>query len=396
MPIRELCLHVIRRCNWFCDHCYYGSAPSDTVAERTALLDPVHRPSVKSMMSLDLATQIIGQCRNAGVRRVTVQGGEPFLHPQLRQIVETARSEGLLTAIPTNGNLIGSRELEWIERSLNLIFVSIHGLEQYHDAFVHSKGAFKRSLNAALECSKIGVQTGVLSSVCRANQDSVLELSQLLDESGIPMHGIFYQTEAGRGTHTEAMTIEEWEQFLNRARRLRSQLKRTRIRLEVTRVPMDSVQLSAQPLRPEGAANFPILDCAPTPQLEHKNGHSCVTCLGVEKHICFCNTEGDLYNCSLLMDQKEFMYASVAGGATLRDYFGGISWDWAYAKAPLDKECKACELLDICHGGCMAARTGHNRNLHGLALCADKTMLPTCVLYPDYDVYKAYVAERAE
>ena len=399
MPIRELCLHLNRRCNWFCDHCYYGSSSSDSLV--SDYQDPIERPSVHGDMPMRIAQDIVYQCRPAGVQRVTLQGGEPFLYPHLRDVAETVKEQGMLAAIPTNGVLIDDRALEWIPELLDFIFISIHGPREFHDEFVHARGAFDRSMRAAIACHERGVRTAVISSVSERNIGSILELTKQLDDVGVPMHGVFYQTEAGRGAATQSLTAETWETFIDKARCVQSGLQ-IRMRFERTRVPMDSVESFATSL--PGEALPALMDdqikhggCQSSggESIRHVDGGSCVTCLGVEKHICFCNTEGDFYNCSLLMDQEHYRFGSYLRGATLSDYFSRIDWGWAYSKSPLPQECIDCEFLNICHGGCMAARGPFNRNLNGRLLCENKTRLPVCVLYPDIDVYEEAVQELA-
>src|SRR5438034_8932097 len=86
---RVLQVHVSRRCNLRCLHCYSSSGPE----ERTELSAPL----LRSVIS------------DASAERYTVasfSGGEPLLYAALPAVLEQAQSCGMRTTVTTNGILL--------------------------------------------------------------------------------------------------------------------------------------------------------------------------------------------------------------------------------------------------------------------------------------------------
>lgn len=76
--------------------------------------------------------------------KVYLWGGEPLLHPQLRQIVSFFLDKKANVAINTNGYML-DRYMEYlIEVPLNTLVVSLDGLGEIHDKIRRSKGLFNR------------------------------------------------------------------------------------------------------------------------------------------------------------------------------------------------------------------------------------------------------------
>ncbi len=340
MPIRELCLHLTRRCNQACLHCYYQSSPNS-----------------KGDMALQVAKRLIFESKQAGVKRVTLQGGEPFLYDGLKELCEISKAEGLIVAIVTNGQLVDQKKIDWLKELVDILFVSIHGDDAFHDEFVQCKGAFKAAINNARLFINSGIKTGILTSVSKQNQKYIPEFSKAIDLIGAKYHGILYHSEVGRGSQIKSMDIEEWEVFIDEMRLIQQSLSYTRLRFETLRQPVSLL-----------------------------HSKKICNCLGMEKHICFIDTEGWIYPCSLGMGNSKIRYGNIEE-ISLYDYFRGISWEWAFTKSPIAQSCKSCPLFDVCKGGCFIRRLMNYKNC-----CNNAKYIPTCILYPDIDVYEEILA----
>ncbi|WP_178075817.1 radical SAM/SPASM domain-containing protein [Paenibacillus oralis] len=346
MALRELCIHLTRNCNQKCRHCYYHAAPGQN-----------------THMTLPLAQQIIKEASESGVKRVTLQGGETFLYPYIREICEYSKSLGLIVAVPTNGQFISNKNIHWIQESVDIVFFSIHGLADYHDAFVELEGAFNRAVKSVEISVEHGIQTGILSSVSTENMHQIGGLATLFDQMGVDILGLLYHSEAGRGTEIKSVDPLEWERFMTRMKKVQPNLNHMRIRFETTRKLADDV------LRP--SSKF----CG---------------CLSLEKNICFVDTEGFIYPCSLAMDFPDFCYGHITD-RRLSDYFSSMSWEWARQKVELPEACTACTHLSICNGGCMVKRYARQA-----VDCQQGKYIPVCVLYPDIDVYEEISIKQRE
>jgi len=102
--------HLEPRCNFACEFCYAHFYEAGKRPDRLDL-----------RVSFDILAQLV----DAGAQKITFVGGEPLLHPHIRQLVERAKQLGLTTCIVTNGSLLSSAWLESMRRHLDWLGISI-------------------------------------------------------------------------------------------------------------------------------------------------------------------------------------------------------------------------------------------------------------------------------
>lgn len=119
------------KCNLRCKHCGVGD---DLLRKRSSL-------------SLEETQSVLNNLKKNGTDVVTILGGEPFLDPQLRQILDYAESIGLGIALNTNLTQDADFELICKYRSLRSIIVSIDGHNaKTHDS-IRGRGSFERAVD---------------------------------------------------------------------------------------------------------------------------------------------------------------------------------------------------------------------------------------------------------
>ena len=68
------------------------------------------------------------EAKDAGMLYLLLTGGEPFLHPQFRQIMEGLHKMGLLITINSNGTMIDSAVIQWLKNCPPVrINISLYG-----------------------------------------------------------------------------------------------------------------------------------------------------------------------------------------------------------------------------------------------------------------------------
>jgi len=119
-------------CNIACRHCFISCGPK-------ALEVP--------MMTFDQVNAALEQGRQLGMRQIYYTGGEPFLHPEIRALVDLALSIAPLTIV-TNGLLLEEQTVGWLvdtfqgaRYSLDLR-VSLDGTSRQENDPVRGKGTF--------------------------------------------------------------------------------------------------------------------------------------------------------------------------------------------------------------------------------------------------------------
>lgn len=165
--IRMLYLQLLYRCNFACLHCFHG--------ERLAQSDAFTAQEAASLLRL--------MREQYGTEAVTLLGGEPFLHKDLRQIVRYARHElGMRVEICTNGYRVERRLVE-ISPHLDLLRISLEGVGSTNDE-IRRLGSYDAALNTLNRARELGVPTAATMTVTAQNIRDVLPLARVLQRFG--------------------------------------------------------------------------------------------------------------------------------------------------------------------------------------------------------------------
>lgn len=119
-------VHLNRRCNLRCAHCYSSSGP-----EHEEVLDA------------ETVLGFLADARELGYQVASFSGGEPLLHPELPRILAGAAELGLTSTLVTNGTLLTEGRLERTKDWVDVFAVSLEGPAPVHDE-VRGRSAFRR------------------------------------------------------------------------------------------------------------------------------------------------------------------------------------------------------------------------------------------------------------
>jgi MoaA/NifB/PqqE/SkfB family radical SAM enzyme len=152
---RTVQIHLNRLCNLSCLHCYSRSGPGE-----------------REKLSLGAVAAFMADARAEGYERVAFSGGEPFLHPDFREIVLEAHRLGLSPVAVTNGTVLDGRRAAALPH-LDLVAVSVDGPEPVHNQLRGSGTAFARMAKGLETIRASGVPFGIAHTVTR---DSLVHL----------------------------------------------------------------------------------------------------------------------------------------------------------------------------------------------------------------------------
>ncbi len=134
-------------CNLACTHCLVSSSPTNRTHE---------------FLTFDTVCDFLEEGATLGVKESYFTGGEPFLHPQIEEMLETALEYGPATVL-TNGLLLPQERCERLkglsERSrysLDLR-VSLDGYSAKDNDAIRGPGTFDRVLAALVRLSEVGL-----------------------------------------------------------------------------------------------------------------------------------------------------------------------------------------------------------------------------------------------
>jgi MoaA/NifB/PqqE/SkfB family radical SAM enzyme len=152
-PPPTMLISPTMRCNYRCEGCYAGSY------ERKDDMDPA------------VFDRVIGEAEAMGINFITILGGEPFLYPELLEVLE--KHDKSFYQVYTNGSLIDRKMADRLVAMGNVApQISINGPGEYTDA-VRGRGAFKKCIQAMETLNEAGCAFGFSSLVTRRNLDVI-------------------------------------------------------------------------------------------------------------------------------------------------------------------------------------------------------------------------------
>lgn len=145
---------VTGRCNLRCTHCYgsYGIVQKDEVP-------------------LDTIKRTIDELKKMGTKRITIEGGEPLVREDIKEIIDYIYKKNIETSLCTNGILL-EKYIEFLKGKVDLIVLSLDGCEESHDS-IRGKGNFKKVINALEVCKKNNIRTLIFSSLIDKNINDI-------------------------------------------------------------------------------------------------------------------------------------------------------------------------------------------------------------------------------
>lgn len=154
------------KCNIQCVFCYYRdnlNAPNRDFAEILADLDYAYK---------------------RGVREIDFSGGEPTIHPELPELIASAKRIGMTrVCIITNGlRLSNPAYLASLQQAgLDEVLFSVHGPSaRIHDEITQCPGSFSRLSSALENAAAAGLALRVNTVVNRINHDALTDLGRLV------------------------------------------------------------------------------------------------------------------------------------------------------------------------------------------------------------------------
>ncbi len=156
-------MEIISDCNLSCKYCYNAQS---------------HNQSIISITNFKKAVNIFIK---AGIKQLSISGGDPLLHPNLIEMVEYAHKKGLVVHLCTNGYILDdntAKKLASVGLSQIQINIDSH-MPSIHDKLRGKAHAFKKATEAINLCKKYKITTVVVTVVTKSNIDDLIDISIL-------------------------------------------------------------------------------------------------------------------------------------------------------------------------------------------------------------------------
>jgi MoaA/NifB/PqqE/SkfB family radical SAM enzyme len=261
-----LYISVINSCNLRCQGCWV-----DVEAPRESI-------------DLPAMNRLIDDAKKHGNSFFGILGGEPFMHPELLQIL--AAHPDCYFQVFTNGQFITDKVAAELRRLGNVTpLISIEGREIVSDERRGKKDVFNKTLRGLENCLKNRILTGVATSVCQTNIEELLReewLRELIDRG---VHYVWYHTYRPVGPKMNAQLALRPDQLV----RVREFIVEMRARMPIA-----------------------MIDA----YYDHDGKALCPMSTGISHHI---NPRGDIEPCPIIQFATENIRDPRGIFATMRD-----------------------------------------------------------------------------
>ena len=130
------------------------------------------RPQESEFMAKEKVGRTLREAARVGIRAVSFSGGEPFVHPDIREILRMALEIGIEIELVTNGTLVRESDVPLLER-MKCVTLSIDGPQKEHDFIRGSEGAWDKTM-ATLELLERSQTTWGTNTVMQWHNAGVL------------------------------------------------------------------------------------------------------------------------------------------------------------------------------------------------------------------------------
>ncbi|GAA1979122.1 radical SAM protein [Kitasatospora viridis] len=161
-PYRKALVQINEPCNLGCAHCFVS-------ALKTGVTMPLE----------DIRTKVIPQLKAARVTRVTLTGGEPFLHPDFLAVTAAFRDAGMGVGLCTNATLITDDHITALAKMGDIhVNVSLDGFAaDSHGKFRGDRESFYTTVETVKRLAQAGLLQGLLCTPNNLAEDE--EYAQL-------------------------------------------------------------------------------------------------------------------------------------------------------------------------------------------------------------------------
>lgn len=180
-------VNLLNRCNQACPMCAVHATPAAA-------------PSLEEFSRLCVAA------RRAGIVALELSGGEPFLRPDLAELIARVDAAGLLFSFNTNGTALHQGGLDALARSRGLlqVAVSLDSLRPDRYALLRGRDLLPSALAGIerLRAAGLGVPLKINVAVSRHNHDEVPALLEFAEARRLFLS--VFPVNQGPGAHRSA------------------------------------------------------------------------------------------------------------------------------------------------------------------------------------------------
>jgi len=129
---------------------------------------------------------ILNKLAEAEVFEVRLFGGEFFVYPYWREVLEYADKLDFFLSFVSNGTHVNAKVAqELVAHRIIGGAISLHGTKEIHENITQVDGSFNTAVNGMRACVENGIGISVLYTLTRANHLSIFDTCRWLKENGV-------------------------------------------------------------------------------------------------------------------------------------------------------------------------------------------------------------------
>jgi len=330
--LSEVWIYTNNTCNLRCSHCLVSAGESQV-----------------PQLSTEEIKSLIDASRTLGATRFYFTGGEPFLRPDLLELVDWITRESELVIL-TNATLVDEEfaiRLAHASRGRLLLQVSLEGPNPQVNDALRGPGAFERAARGISHFASAGLIPVVSTVLSRVNSSCISDITRLAGQLGAAFHHIIWLHNRGRA----ARVVEQVGNPSGRSPSGRGLPHQGCLWVEPEEVAQIMLGL-------KGAAREAgvILDNDESLQIraKAKRGRKTDLCNCCFETLCV-NSDGRVYPCPALAGEPAFECGSIRENRLAEIWRNSPRMNWIRSTSvQMRTDCAACWLKFFCGGGCFA------------------------------------------
>lgn len=364
-PPLEAELLLTTRCNMRCPHC---CANANHEVETTTDLD--------TSVWLDVINQLI----DMGVQTFTLTGGEPTLHKGLLTFIKRINEVGLHCAITTNAFYVDDLFIQQLlshelDKSKMSFHISIDGLEEKHDMFRKTPGAFRNAINAMKILNEAGFSAKCNFMLTPESIEWFDGLEKQISEVGCSSINIGQCAPVGRNNID--LSYDQWSEFI---RTITDKQKAGQYSC-YTRCMSHGIWQLYLPLLENMDDVYTIWGKKPEVTEDCKSCPAGVFTIAIDG-------DGWVYPCDLMTSYQELRCGNILDNKLIDIWNNSpVLHDIRSVNYRNIKPCSTCFMAEDCHSGCRGATFGLTKSLEAPDI---RCPIARSFAAKDYPVYSGH------
>lgn len=183
--------HLTEQCNLRCSHCYQDESTSPGMS-----FSAIQKTAAEAS---DMIKEWSGRYRISFQKSMNITGGEPFLRPDLFDILEEIKSRDFAVHLLTNATLIDTvRARRLSDIGVDGVQVSMEGPENVHD-MIRGPGSFKAAAEGVEKLVDAGLAVTLNVTISALNADHLRTVIARGSDLGVKRIGFSRLVPSGRG-----------------------------------------------------------------------------------------------------------------------------------------------------------------------------------------------------